>query len=212
MIDWHPPHPKLATKILGDLYERGVIRQTYRGAPGMGITEFLIRDLLPEALKAGIPVVYCCLKDPADQPHQALLNSLQQATSTTHLNQHSLATALINLETSKTSDSVERAQKITVAKQLQVSESFAGWLNQLRDVPGLLIIEEIQHLATRAEFELFTFQLRTLIDQAGSKIRTLFTSSSQVELKQLFQDPKGPFYHFSLESDFPEFRAKELGP
>ena len=77
----------------------------------------------------------------------------------------------------------------------------------------LLLLDEVQHLASRKEFENFTASLRSfMVNRSDSKIKGIFTGSSQDGLTRLFNETKAPFYESSqslpfkpLGVDFVEF-------
>lgn len=183
MADLSTHHTNQASALLDDLYVRGISRQTLYCDQPFKTSDFLRQYLLPAASRRGISVVYCSFKSKPAKPQQVFLEELNLA----------MADAPIGISS---------ATPATLIDQLELSESFRLWSSQLDKTPGLLIIEEIEYLASSAVFEGFLLQLRTLIDQAGSSICTLFTSSSKSELNKLFEDSKGALYHFSLTRDF----------
>ncbi len=68
----------------------------------------------------------------------------------------------------------------------------------------LLQCDEIQHLATRPEFEDFTASLRTFIDSNKKRVRTIFTGSSQNNLNRLFRHQRAAFYNSASIVPFPD--------
>lgn len=205
VIDWHFARPQLAARILGDLYDRGVLRQAYFGRRRIGKTEFLNRDLLPAAREKGVYTVYCSMWEIAPQPHLALVHALRRASADSPglLQRLSVSGGLSGVSLSLAPASDARPQPVTASDLIQVSEAFADWLQQLRGQPALLVLDEIQHLATDTGFSPFATQLRTLLDQAGEQLRVIFTGSSQADLRRLFQDPRAAFYNFTQVVDFP---------
>lgn len=183
MADLSTPHTNQASALLDDLYVRGISRQTLYCDQPFATSDFLHHELLPAAGQRGISVVYCSFKSQPAKPQQVFLDALTLA----------MADAPIEIPPETSAALID---------QLEISESFRLWLSQLDKTPGLLIIEEIEYLASNTAFEGFLLQLRTLIDQSGSSICTLFTSSSKSELNKLFEDSKGALYHFSLTRDF----------
>lgn len=205
MIDWHFPRPALAAHILGDLYDRGVGRQAFFGRRRIGKTEFLNRDLLPAALDKGVHAVYCSMWEIAPQPHLALIHALQRGTTEKPgvLKRVALSGGLGGLSLSLQPGADPRPQTITAADLIHVSDAFNDWLEHLNGQSALLILDEIQHLATDIAFAAFAAQLRTLLDQNAAQLRVIFTGSSQSDLRRLFQDPRAAFYNFTQVSDFP---------
>lgn len=205
MIDWHFPRPELASRILGDLYDRGLLRQAFFGRRRIGKTEFMNRDLLPAAAAKGVHAVYCSMWEIPSQPHLALIHALRRASAERPglLQRVSLSGGLSGINMSLAPLSEAKVPPITAVDLIQVSEAFNGWQTQLKGQPALLILDEIQHLATDAAFGSFAAQLRTLLDQNGEQLRVIFTGSSQTDLRRLFQDPRAAFYNFTQVSDFP---------
>lgn len=64
--------------------------------------------------------------------------------------------------------------------------------------PVLILLAEVQHLATDPDFSDFTAALRSFMTaRADYKIKGIFTGSSQEGLDQLFKRMKAPFYNAS---------------
>lgn len=204
-IDWHFARPQLAERLLGDLFDRGVRRQAFFGRRRIGKTEFLNRDLLPAAHDKGVQAIYCSMWEVAPQPHLALVHALRRASADSPglWQRLSVSGGLTGVNLSLAPAAEARAVPVTASDLIQVSEAFADWQQRLRGGPGLLVLDEIQQLATDAAFSPFASQLRTLLDQAGEQVRVIFTGSSQADLRRLFQDPRAAFYNFTQVSDFP---------
>lgn len=183
MADLSTHHTNQASALLDDLYVRGISRQSLYCDLPFKTSDFLPQYLLPTAAQRGVSVVYCSFKSKPAKPQLVFLEAL-------------------NLAMAGVPIGITSATSATFIDQLEISDFFRLWLSQLDKTPGLLIIEEIEYLASNTAFEGFLLQLRTLIDQSGSSICTLFTSSSKSELNKLFEDPKGALYHFSLTRTF----------
>ncbi|GAB6403154.1 ATP-binding protein [Pseudomonas sp. MHK4] len=69
---------------------------------------------------------------------------------------------------------------------------------------ALLINDEVQHLASKKDFEDLTATLRSLLQQAHGEVFAVFTGSSQDGLHRMFRRTKVPFYQFSHEIQFPD--------
>ncbi|MFT6925466.1 MAG: hypothetical protein ACJAZP_001046 [Psychromonas sp.] len=75
------------------------------------------------------------------------------------------------------------------------------------NMPILLLLDEVQHLATDNKFKPFTSALRGfMVNRSDQKVKGIFTGSSQQGLTRLFNDTKAPFYNSSQTLTF-----KELG-
>lgn len=68
----------------------------------------------------------------------------------------------------------------------------------------LLIFDEVQTLALKAEHATFVRSLRTLLDERRGFVKSIFTGSSQSRLTELFGSIKAPLYNFAQSADFPE--------
>ncbi|MCY0967277.1 hypothetical protein [Parathalassolituus penaei] len=76
--------------------------------------------------------------------------------------------------------------------------------------PMLLVLDEVQHLATNKEFEPLVFALRGLLDSQRQHIKVLFTGSSRNGLNQLFRRRKAPLFSSSQQIDLPELGSPFL--
>lgn len=207
MMDWHFYRPELASRILGDLFDRGIARQAYFGRRRIGKTEFLTKDLLPAAKEKGVHALYCSFWELPEQPQLALIKALTQSLPQKPglFQRFSFSAGLTGITAALTPSAVGKIPNIPTADLIEVSNAFGDWVSRLKGQAGLIILDEIQHLATNDAFNAFSSQLRTLLDQAGNNIRVIFTGSSQTDLRRLFQDPRAAFYSFSQVSDFPVF-------
>ncbi len=67
----------------------------------------------------------------------------------------------------------------------------------------LLILDEIQHLATERTFLPLVYALRTTLDRLRD-IRVVFSGSSRGGIWRMFGDHDAPFYGFSTEIELPD--------
>ena len=67
----------------------------------------------------------------------------------------------------------------------------------------LLLIDEIQHLATDPAFDALTYMLHTAIDKRGGKVKVVFISSSRSSMNLVFNKNDAAFYNFTTRIDFP---------
>lgn len=71
--------------------------------------------------------------------------------------------------------------------------------------PVLLLLDEVQHLATSPDFYDFTAALRSFMTaRSDQKVKGIFSGSSQEGLAQLFKRTKAPFFNASSQLEFPE--------
>lgn len=174
MIDWHYPRPELARTHLAQLFDQGLSRLAFFGRRRIGKTEYLKRDLIPAAAQKGVVnTFYCSFWENKDQPHLALIRALQDA-----LPQHQTkvkAKAGLNIGVLDFSAEVERPDRPRPALPNELSLatiSFHQWVRHLEGQPGLIVLDEIQHLATSSAFANFAASLRTLLDMAPPTLQS----------------------------------------
>lgn len=72
-------------------------------------------------------------------------------------------------------------------------------------MPILLLLDEVQHLATRKEFSGFTKSLRSfMVNRADHKIKGIFTGSNRQGLLRLFKETNAAFFESSQSLPFHE--------
>lgn len=204
MIDWHFPRTRLAALHLGHFFDHGIARLAFFGRRRIGKTEYLQRDLIPEAEAKGVRTVYCSFWENKDQPHLALLRALHEAAPLDGVK--AKAKFGLHLGVADASLEVERAERPRAAlpgELTQLAQLFQRWVGALEGRPGLIVLDEIQHLATSAQFATFAASLRTLLDMAPPGLRVVFTGSSLVDLQRLFEEQKAAFFNFATVLDFP---------
>ncbi len=205
MLDWHYPRPALASEHLEKLFDQGVSRLAFFGRRRIGKTEYLRYDLIPAAREKGVlAAVYCSFWENKDCPHLAFLRALTDALP---VGEHKtkvkagLAFGIVNI-----GGEVERADKPRAAMPDEISavaQAFNAWVKSLGGRPGLVLLDEVQHLATSAYFATFAASLRTMLDMAPKNIAVVFTGSSLADLQRLFAEVKAPFFNFASVIDFP---------
>ncbi len=205
MIDWHYPRPELAQAHLAQLFDQGLSRLAFFGRRRIGKTEYLKRDLIPAAAEKGvINTFYCSFWENKDQPHLALIRALQDALPQQQARVK--AKAGLNFGVVDFSAEVERAERPRPALPNELTlatVSFQQWVKHLDGRPGLIILDEIQHLATSTAFATFAASLRTMLDMAPTNVAVIFTGSSLADLQRLFNDQRAPFFNFATVVDFP---------
>ena len=150
-------------------------------------------------------------------PHEGLISAFQEALKV--LSKQSTLGRLLNAKVKKTTLSNELLGKMGIefagspakvsSKELALLEQL---IQELESKAGkrtiLLLIDEVQHLATSSEFEPLTHSLRTLIDKRQGRIKTIFTGSSRHYMDLLFNESQAPFYHFVERVPFPDLDDK----
>lgn len=173
----------------------------------MGKTEFLRRDLLPEARKRGYLVAYTNLWDSRSAPDAALLASLADALEPqgvqavlTRLGKPvkrlkasaSLPGIYGSLEAELTTPKVDSAAALReIMKQLDRQKK-----------PLLPAIDEAQVLASTAHSD-FAHSLRAALDTRKLRIKVIFAGSSESTLREMFARASEPFYNWATLEPFP---------
>lgn len=214
---WHYPRTELAAKYLRNIVDFGAKRQTFFAERRTGKTTFLINDLAPAAEDANFVVSYVSLWQQKDAPHLALSDALDETVRRIKSQRNVLVrffTAKVSklkfdgdlLGAGKLSADIEfadNARKASPDDLQALSASFMSLVEALNGAPCLLMLDEIQHLATNAKFEPLTYTLRTLLDVAPDNIKVVFTGSSRSDLDRLFANSKAPFFNSADNIIFP---------
>jgi len=213
MEKWHFARPALAEQYL-EIYKLGLSSNLGIIAPRrIGKTMFILRDLAPAAQKRNYVPVYASLWQDIDTPHEGIIHALEEAIAT--LDGKSTIKRLLQSKIKKTTlsnemlgkmeieyaDSAAKASKMDLVKLDQL-------LTTLQKKAGrktvLLIIDEVQHLATSEQFAPLSHALRTMLDKRQGSVKALFTGSSRHYMNLLFNDSTSPFYHFIEIAPFPD--------
>lgn len=195
---WHFRRAELAAKVLATL-DSGVVTAITLFAPRrMGKTQFAVADLAPLAASRGWIVAYCNLWSDKPNPAGVIVAALAAAEEPFRPGKKS-AKVGVSANLGIVTASAETAQEISPrAAPSQISEAFARIASAIaRKAKGrrlLLIVDEVQHLATEARFEAAASALRTALEQHAAHIRCVFTGSSQSGLQRLFHDSKAAFF------------------
>jgi uncharacterized protein len=214
-LDWHYPRTQLAQDIFEAMRVGTLARGTIYAARRKGKTEFLLRDLAPLARDAGWPVAYANLWGYLDQPHLALKHALDAAaTDSTGVGKRfarwlpgltKIAAGAEIAGLGKVEADMEFAKK-PQSPTTQDLSAIQAQLTKLGTVkkPLLLLVDEVQHLATSDNFKPLAYFLRTQLDTLGNKVRVVFTGSSRAGLARTFQNADMPFYQSAANIKFPD--------
>ena len=204
----HYPRTELAETILGS-FDSGLQNAATLFAPRRkGKTTFLLNDLIPIAKSQGFLVASADLWFDKAHPERVIAGGLFEAIhGTGFLRRNWLklvrpGSLVQSIEAGAGADGVSFRTELVKDGVLSLSELFERF-RILGKGKALLIIDEVQHLATRKEFENLTATLRTLLQQAHGEVFAVFTGSSQDGLYRMFRQTKAPFYQFSHEIRFP---------
>lgn len=213
MDEWHFPRAQLANHYLSVL-ELGISSNLAIIAPRRrGKTLFVLRDLAPLAQKKKYIPVYASLWQNINAPHEGLLTALEEAVQS--VDRRAVFNRLLRAKIKKTTVSNELLGRMEVEfadnpskpanRELACIEKL---LAELQAKAGrktvLLLIDEIQHLATSKAFDPLTYALRTLLDKRQGLIKSVFIGSSRHYMNLLFNEVQSPFYHFVEPVAFPD--------
>lgn len=203
------PRAVLAQQVLMG-FENQLQQATTLFAPRRkGKTQFLLRDLVPLAEARGFVVAYADLWSNKDDPERVICAALAKA-----LHETSLLTrietwwarpkrSLKGMKVGLGMDSASAEAELAEAGIPSIHELFERF-NIAGKGKALLIVDEVQHLATRPAFENFTATLRSLLTTSQGSVFAVFTGSSQDGLTNMFRRSKAPFYQFGSQLNFPD--------
>lgn len=212
---WHYPRKNLADFIIKGMSNNLLQRVSIFAPRKRGKTQFIQQDVVPLCRSMGILPIYVDFWMQKDDPEGVFIKSVTAACE----KNESLISKIGKLFVIKKLGVGFGGQKIEVESGTQAStvDLFTVFkqLNEL-DMPVLLLLDEIQHLATRKEFESFTAALRSfVVNREDRNVKCIFTGSSREGLNRLFKDSQAPFYNSSQTLDFDElgveFVDHELG-
>lgn len=164
---------------------------------------------MPAATEAGYLIAYADLWSNKDNPEGVITLGIAEALQDAPLHKRI----------------IERLRRPLRLKRARVSASLAGEfsaegeaadslvpslgemfdrLAEMSNGKAILVIDEVQHLATRKTFEDFTAALRSCMDRHRGSIFGVFIGSSQGGLAALFGRTKAPFYQYATRMDFPD--------
>ena len=205
----HFPRHALAKSILQG-FENNIQTATTIFAPRRkGKTTFVRNDLIPMAREKGFLVATADLWLDKDHPERVIARALQEAIHGTGFVRRNLlrftrpGQVVSGVNTGAGPDGVTLGLELVDDAGLLLPELFERF-SKLGKGKALLIVDEVQHLATRKEFETFTATLRTLLQGAQGMVYAVFTGSSQHGLARMFRRSKAPFYQYGSEVGFPE--------
>lgn len=195
---WHFPRDQLAETYLQTL-KTGPQSLAIFAERRKGKTEFLTYDLTPVALKRGYRCAYINFWEDRPNPVTCVVNGIERSLRSELSGQlkgwkKEVSLKLGILQT-----------KLIKEPELSPSSANAAF-DCLMQPKGavLLMCDEVQHLATNPAFEDFTASLRTFIDSNKTRIRVVFTGSSQNNLNRLFRNQRAAFYNSASITPFPD--------
>jgi len=188
MEDWHYPRENLAEHYLS-LLALGISSNLAIIAPRRkGKTLFMLQDLAPQAQKKKYIPVYASLWQNINAPHEGLISALEEAIAT--LEKKAAFSRLLKTKIKKTTVSNELLGKMEVefadnpskptSKELIYLEQLLSTLEKKAGKKTiLLLVDEVQHLATSSQFDPLAHTLRTMLDKRQGRVKSIFTGSSR---------------------------------
>src|SRR5581483_10367765 len=215
---WHYPRTELARRAFALIEKRLANALVLFGPRRICKTEFLIRDLGPLAEKAGHRVVYASFWQSPLAPAATLLAALDHG-----LRGRGLAGQLERLAQGLGSK-IKIGAKLPGVAEAGAEIDLAGLkgappadlmllMDQLlgrlarKTKPTVLMLDEVQELATQAANRPLVAALRTSLDKRRDGLAAVFTGSNRDALAAMFSDRQAPFFHFATAIDL-----EPLGP
>lgn len=199
---WHYPRTALALNYL-DTLSHGAPTLAIFAERRKGKTEFLTHDMTPVAINNGHRCCYVNFWEDRSNPIACIVNGVDRSL------QSESGSALRGWKKEVSVNLGALQAKLTQAADATIQTANAA-LNYLLKPTGtvLLMCDEVQHLATRSEFEDITASLRTFIDSNKHRVRTIFTGSSQNNLNRLFKNQRAAFYNSASIVPFPDMGSE----
>jgi hypothetical protein len=199
---WHYPREQLAKSFLAT-FDIGL--ESARGIFAkrrMGKTEFLKKDLIPAAEKAGYLTAYANLWDDNKNPGKVLISAIAEAVQPKGLSKilEKLKTPIKKVKASAkllgvAEGGIEAELKDDDSLQstllLEVLKAFDKQNKKL-----ILAIDEAQALATKEHSD-FAHALRSALDTRKISIKVIFAGSSENTLRRMFARATEPFYNWA---------------
>ncbi len=203
---WHFPRLDFARQTLAALTSGPLVAMSLFGARRTGKTEFLRRDLAVAAEQAGHRVVYASFWQNPAAPLPVLLyecdRALQARASLSAWVASLPVKARLGLGGTGIEVDFSARGKALPDDQVMLLDAYLDRLARLGR-PTLLLLDEVQELASYAQGPLIMAALRTGLDKHRAGIRTVFTGSSQLGLNKVFSAREAPFYRFATPLSLP---------
>ena len=195
---WHYPRTELAKAYINQI-NAGLNSIAIFAERRKGKTEFLIEDLAPYATTQGFRTVYINFWEQQSDPVYCIAKGVARAMQrdSAKLLKHWKKEVNIKIPGFEV-----KAQNNEQDTQALAYESLESLLSSKGNV--LLMFDEIQHLATDVKFTELIATLRTFLDSNKTRVKAIFTGSSQDRLNKIFRHQKAPFYRGASLVDFPD--------
>lgn len=210
---WHFPRPEIAREYLA-FFESGISNTLVLFAPRRyGKTEFCLEDLAPAAEKAAYRVAYASFWQASLSPLPVLLYTLEKSLESRSFSERARALLTHPVTKLKLSGALAGAEgEVEVDLSTLGTKPPADLLLYLADLGArlarrrgrfLLILDEVQELATDPKNAALIAALRTLLDTHRRQLKVVLTGSSEEGLRRMFNERAAPFFHFGTRLEFP---------
>jgi len=208
---WHFPRDALAASVVGAL-DSGIVSAITLFAPRrMGKTQFVCTDLGPLAARKGWLVAYCNLWDDKPNPAGTLVATLAAAAEPFKPGRRtgkvgvSASLGIVTASAEATEEVAARGAPAHITEAFNEFARAAAGHGKGRRL--LLIVDEIQHLASDRKHEPAAASLRTSLERHAGRVKAVFTGSSQQGLQRLFLDTRAPFFSPGGQMQLPRLGA-----
>jgi hypothetical protein len=211
MNQFNSPRAKLADKII-TIFDSGLSSSISFSDPRIQQkTQFLLNEI-PVAAGKKYFIVYTSLWKNLNNHVKGLIEDLQQSLESLSSNPVIIMKRLFKdkrIEQKATTDVVTNKIKIATnpvqasAEELNEVSSLIQKISKKSKRPVILMIDEIQHLATASEFWPIASALRTVLDRMNGEVKSIFTGSSKSHMQLLTKNKESQFYNVSSEVEFP---------
>jgi len=213
--DWHYPRKPFTHDSFVALTRGPVAAMSLFGPRRTGKTEFLLHDLGAHAARYGHRVLYASFWQTSVAPLSLLIYAVTEA-----LRPRSYADRVadwlrhppikIRVGPDKGPGAVEidlsERREARLGEDLLLLDDLLGQLANPAK-PALLLLDEVQELATAQGGTEIMAGLRTALDRRRDGLKTVFTGSSQIGLNRIFSSREAPLYRFAAPLTLPP-----LGP
>ncbi len=205
--------PHYARRALAELHlgqiRLGIRTLTLFAPRGFGKTEFIKRDLIPAATKAGLRGVYVDLWLIDSDPVESLIQQLrpESVTAVSSAPRFPRLKRVVKrlrpagrseakLKASLLGQSIEidlqKSERTTANREEALLQAFASCLEQ-DDRPIVLVLDEVQTLAS-PKYDSVVKTLRSIFQAHDARIARIFTGSSRSGLDRLFRRNKAALF------------------
>ncbi|MFN3614124.1 MAG: hypothetical protein ACK4WC_06140 [Rubrimonas sp.] len=204
---WHFSRTVFRDLVFDALLKSGADALRLFGPRRMGKTEFLLRDVAPEAARRRLPWVYASFwqspQPPASNLHDAIERALASKGGVFSLEGFRRLNPKLRIQPMGIGGEVDLAGEggRPAAAEIALDDALER-LGGSAERPALLLLDEVQALAG-PEHAPFIAALRTSLDKRRPRVKAIFTGSSLTGLRAMFDDRQAPFFHYGAPIDMP---------